>query len=224
MSNQQDLDERPGGSTFSAHDPSDRRAVVPLRRRLLLLVVAAILPAAAMSGIGLAALEREQISQVERVGLELARALAIAVDAELRGTISVLEALATSMALDHDDRGAFLERARRVLDTQHNWVAVLLAEPSGATLADTRFPLDAPRSRPMQPGAFDTVLRTRAPVVGNLALDGPDALLFPVRVPVIRHGEVRYVLSAIVKPEAIVGVIRRQQAPGDWVISVFDAN
>src|SRR5262249_36227669 len=112
---------------------------VPLRRRLFLLVVAGILPVATMSGLGLWALERQQSAQIERVGLELARALALAVDAELRSTISVLESLATATTLDHEDRRGFLERARRVQDTQPNWVAVVLADPSGTRIADTRF-------------------------------------------------------------------------------------
>jgi signal transduction histidine kinase len=48
-------------------------------------------------------------------------------------------------------------------------------------------------------------------------------MYFPVRVPVLRDGELRYVLSAVVKPEAILDVVMRQRAPEDWVISVFDA-
>src|SRR5207249_94462 len=57
---------------------------IPLRRRLLLLAVAGILPLAIMAAIGLRALAQQQRTQVERVGLEFARALATAVDAELR--------------------------------------------------------------------------------------------------------------------------------------------
>ena len=45
----------------------------------------------------------------------------------------------------------------------------------------------------------------------------------PVRVPVVRDGEVRYVLSAVVRPEAILRVVNEQRMPGDWIVSVFDA-
>jgi signal transduction histidine kinase/ActR/RegA family two-component response regulator len=175
-----------------------------------------------MSGVGLRALERQQVAQIERVGLELARALATAVDAELRGIISVLEALATHAALDSGDRAAFLDRARRVLDTQPTWAAVVLADPAGTRLADTRFPVGAALPPLAERPSFETVLGTRAPMVGGLARGVRGALLFPVRVPVIRGGELRYVLTAVVKPDAILGVIKRQRVPGDWVISVFD--
>jgi hypothetical protein len=50
----------------------------------MLLVAAGIIPVAAMSGSGLYLLARQQRVQVERVGLEFARALATGVDAELR--------------------------------------------------------------------------------------------------------------------------------------------
>ena len=82
-------------------------ASAPLSRRLLLLACAGIVPLAIMSGIGLYVLGQQQRTQAERVGLELARAVATAVDAELRSTVSVLEALATTFTLDGHDLPAF---------------------------------------------------------------------------------------------------------------------
>src|SRR5437867_7806407 len=196
---------------------------IPLRRRLLALAAAGIVPIAAMSAIGFYLLLRHQQVQAERVGLELARALATAVDAELRSSTSVLEALATTAALDRNDTSGFRERAQRVLNTQPNWAAVLLADPAGHRLMDTRFASPAPQPL-AEPLSFDTVVRTRAPAVGNLAKGLDGSLLFPVRVPVLRNGELRYVLTAVVKPEEILDVVKRQRVPSDWVISVFDAN
>src|SRR5437762_257349 len=63
-----------------------------------------------------------------------------------------------------------------------------------------------------------------APALGNLAKNTQGVLLFPVRAPVIRNGELSYVLTALVKPEAILEVIKRQRLPEDWIISIFDAN
>jgi len=196
---------------------------IPLRRRLLALAAAGIVPIAAMSAIGFYLLLRQQQVQAERVGLELARALATAVDAELRSSTSVLEALATTAALDRNDTSGFRERAQRVLNTQPNWAAVLLADPAGNRLMDTRFASPAPQPL-AEPRSFDTVVRTRAPAVGNLAKGLDGSLLFPVRVPVLRNGELRYVLTAVVKPEEILDVVKRQRVPSDWVVSIFDAN
>ena len=197
---------------------------VSLRKRLYFLVAVGILPLAAMAGVGLYALAQQQRGQTERVGLELARALATAVDAELRGLISVLDALATSVALDSADLSTFRERAERVLATQSGWVALMLADPSGKRLFDTRFPPGASLPPLAETKTFGAVVRTRAPVVGNLARGVGNDLLFAVRVPVIRNGALRYVLSGLVKPETMLSVIKRQRAPDDWVISIFDAN
>src|SRR5437899_10302722 len=196
---------------------------IPLRRRLLALAAAGIVPIAAMSAIGFYLLLRQQQVQAERVGLELARALATAVAAALRSSTSVLEALATTAALDRNDTSDFRERAQRVLNTQPNWAAVLLADPADNRLIDTRFASPAPQPL-AEPRSFDTVVRTRAPAVGNLAKGLDGSLLFPVRVPVLRNGELRYVLTAVVKPEEILDVVKRQRVPSDWVISIFDAN
>ena len=200
-----------------------RASGVPLRRRLFLLAAVGIVPLVIMSGIGLYALARQQRTQAERIGLELARALATAVDGELRSSIAALQSLATSVALERDDLPAFRERARRILESQPYWAAVFLADPSGMRLLDTRFrhPSDL---RIIERESFDRVLRTRAASVGNLARSPEGALLFAVRVPVTHSGELRYVLTALVKPELILQVVTRQRMPPDWIISIFDAN
>ena len=197
---------------------------VPLRRRLFLLAAVGIVPLVVMSGIGLYALARQQRVQAERIGLELARALATAVDAEQRSSMSVVQSLATSLALDRDDLSGFQERAQRVLETQPNWAAVFLADPSGQRLVDTRFRYGAVLPPILEKESFDRVVRARAPTVGNLAKNLQGAFLFPVRAPVVRNGELRYVLTALVRPEAILEVIKRQRLPEDWIISIFDGN
>jgi signal transduction histidine kinase/ActR/RegA family two-component response regulator len=188
------------------------------------LAAAGIVPLAIMSGIGLYALARQQRVQAERVGLELARAVATAVDARLRSTISVLESVATGDELDRGDLSAFRGRALRVLDTQTHWAAVMLADPSGTRLVDTRYGAGDPLPPLAERQSFERVVRTRAPTVGALARSAEEAFLFPVRVPVLRNRELRYVLSAEVRPDEIREVVLQQGVPGDWVISIFDAN
>src|SRR5262245_22158932 len=197
---------------------------VPLRRRLVLLAAAGVLPLAIMAGIGLYALGQQQRTQAERAGIELARAVATAVDAELRSSISVLEALAATMTIDRQDLAEFDARARRVPETQPHWAAIMLADPAGTRLADTRFGYGNALPPLVERESLDRVVQTRAPVVGNLARSPSGALLFRLRVPVLRQGELRHVLTAVVKPDDIRDVVTRQRMPTDWVMSVFDAN
>ncbi|TMH33873.1 MAG: hypothetical protein E6H58_07565, partial [Betaproteobacteria bacterium] len=113
---------------------------VPLRRRLFLLAAVAIVPLAAMSGLGLLAMVQQHREQAERAGLDVTRALATAVDAELRRSTAVLETLATSPALDAGDTAAFNERARRVMAGRPHWRTVILADARGKVLVNTGFP------------------------------------------------------------------------------------
>ena len=45
---------------------------------------------------------------------------------------------------------------------------------------------------------------------------------FPIRVPVLDRGGLRYVLTAVVDPAAFVELLDRQRLPDDWVASIFD--
>ena len=168
---------------------------VPLRRRLLLLAGVGIVPLAIMAGIGLYALAHQQRVQAERVGIELARAVATAVDAELRSAISVLEALATSLALDNADMSGFRERALRILDTQPHWAALSLADPSGTRLFDTRYragePLAAHRGTPeFRPGRTHARARAGQPRQESrwsAAVSGPGAGTTQPRIALRAH-------------------------------------
>ena len=98
---------------------------VPLRRRLFLLAAAGILPLAIMSGIALVAGYQQQRDQAEQAGLDVTRALATAVDSELRRTIAVLEVLATSLSLDTGDMAGFSHLAQRAIRTYPHWRAMI---------------------------------------------------------------------------------------------------
>ncbi len=191
---------------------------------MLLLIAAAIVPLAVFAGIGLYGLRRQQNAQTERVGLELARSVANAVDSELGSVIAVLEALATSPTLDLRDLTGFRERATRLIKVTHDWAAIGLADAAGTCVLDTRFPAETPLPPLMERESFDRVLQMRAPAVGGLTRHLQDEWLFAVRVPVIRNGTVTYVITALIRPERVRSVLTRQGVPEDWVISIMDGN
>ena len=100
---------------------------VPLRRRLLLLAAGAVLPLAIMAGAALAALLEQQQRQIEQSSLDLSRALATAVDTELRLTISTLQTLAATAPVGADgspDLEAFYALSQRVMAARQEWRAV----------------------------------------------------------------------------------------------------
>jgi len=199
-------------------------AAIPLRRRLFLLTAAGLIPLGVMAGIGLFVIQRQQYAQARQVGLELARSVANAVDAELQSAISVLGALAAMPILDSDDLPGFLERASRVTNSRADWAAIVLVDKTGAPLVDTRVPVGDAVAPDGDRASFDRVLQTQAPAVGSLILDPQGNWFFTVRAPVMRDRQLKYVVSALVTPESVHGVLARQQVPEDWVISVLDAH
>jgi signal transduction histidine kinase/ActR/RegA family two-component response regulator len=195
---------------------------IPLRRRLFLLAVVGILPLAALSGFGLFALIHQQRTQSERTGLDVARALATAVDAELRRSISMLEVLATSPVLDTGDVESFDPIARRVIAVRSQWRAIFLTDASGRLVMNAGDPDVDAEMRIAQSDSLALATKTLAPVVGNLSGDPRKRFGVDVHVPVVRTNELRYVLTAVVNPEAFVQVVSRQRVPETWIVSIFD--
>ncbi|HEU0201977.1 MAG TPA: ATP-binding protein [Burkholderiaceae bacterium] len=205
------------------HGPYPRMSDgVSLRARLFWLAAAAITPLAVVVAIEIIAVIDEERERALRAGLDVTRALATAVDTELRSDIATLETLATAPQLDDGDFEGFRRRAERVLQIQANWIALNLADPSGQVLLHTS-DAAAAQKKIVDQESFEVAVQTARPVVGYLARGPGGRLAIPVRVPVIRDGQLRYVLTGVVGPDAFKGVLARQRVAADWVVAVFDA-
>ena len=205
--------------------PDRAGGALTLRRRLLLLAAAAILPLAVTSAAALHALYTEQREQAQRAGLDLARALATAVDTELRLTVSALQSLAAIEVSNPgpEDLSTLYRVAVEVQRARPEWQTVLLATPDGRNLFSTGRPLGSPLPPPVDPQSFRDAVASRQPTIGTLARGAQGGEAFAVRVPVSEGGQLRYVLTAAVKPDAILQVVSRQRVPSDWIVSIFDA-
>jgi signal transduction histidine kinase len=199
---------------------------MPLRAYLISLTLATLLPVAIFAGIVVYFLRAEQ-RETFRQGAE-ARTLAVstAVDAALHGSIATLEALATLPALEEGDVATLRDRAERILATQPDWSNINLALPSGQQIMNLQRPAGAPlpnvaRLDPL----WQRVVDARQPFVSDLVV-GPitGRWDYAVRVPVIRDGSVKFVLSAVVKPESMSRLLEAQSVPPDWVAVVIDRN
>jgi signal transduction histidine kinase len=194
-----------------------------LRERLVLLALVGILPLATMSAIGLQMLVKQQRARAEQSGLELTRALATAVDAALGESVSVLETLATSVQSDAAAAKQFYVLAKGVTSSQPDWILIHLADPSGVELLNTDYPMGRPAVSIPERESFDEVVNSLKPKVGYLSRGLRGLWGVPVRVPVVRNGRLRFVLTGVMKPDAILTVVSRQNVPQDWIVSVFDA-
>jgi signal transduction histidine kinase/ActR/RegA family two-component response regulator len=198
---------------------------LPLRWHLVRLAVGTLLPAVVFAAIVVFQLARLEHKAVERRAIQSARSLATAFEREMSSSIRTLQALAESAHLDQGELEAFLAESERVRRTQPAWKHVLLISPEGQLLLNTSYPWGAPLPRVAEKESFARVLETRQPAVGGVAvgMGARRALAFPVRVPVMRGGELRYVLTAVITPESLTDVVASPSATSEeWTRTLVD--
>ncbi|MDI3380483.1 ATP-binding protein [Xenophilus aerolatus] len=203
------------------------RRINTMQGRLMLIASVAILPLALVCGAALNALLQSQYAQTQASTLGVARAVATAVDSEMRLTIATLDALALTEpmgATAPEGLEAARELAAAVRRSHPEWAALLLAAPDGRVLFNTERGTGDAVERVVERDSLEQVLRTGQPAVGPM-VPGPyeGRVAFAVRVPVRREGATVRVLTAVVRPEAISAVLQRQRIPEGWSVSVFDS-
>src|SRR5438132_5253578 len=136
----------------------------PLRMRLLLLAASGLLPLVIVLAWGIDHLFQERRSAAERSSLELSRALATAIDSELRSIQSLLDQMGTSDELERADLRAFHLTARRNAE-QLGWRQVVLTDGDGHVLFRSSQPFDNFERQPIDPDSLAEVVKTRKPLV-----------------------------------------------------------
>src|SRR5829696_7979537 len=161
----------------------------------------------------------------ERRLLDSASVDAAALDREFASVMHMLQALATSPALDRGDLEAFHAEGVRLQSTQQGWYTIVLGSLDGQQLASTRVPWGTPLAKVVEPDSFRRLLEARAPVVGRVVRPpaGGAQFVFPIRVPVLRARELKYTLSAVVNVDSLSRVVPRQ-LPQEWTRSILDGD
>lgn len=167
----------------------------------------------------------EEQEATERRTVLAARTLAETVERETSSTVRTLQALAESEELDQGNLEAFHTEIKRVLKTQSTWLTIILVAPNGQQLVNARQPFGQPLPSVNERGSLLRVIQTKKPVVGDLAPGKlGQTLAFPIRVPVIREGQLRYILTAVITPQALTSTVETQ-APidGEWTRTIVDS-
>jgi signal transduction histidine kinase/ActR/RegA family two-component response regulator len=204
-------------------DSSNLARARPLRMRLLLLGASGLLPLLMLLAWGLDHFTQERRTDAERNALELSRALATAVDGQLRSTIALLDHMGTSDELERADLRAFQLSARRAAE-QLGWHHVALSDGDGRVLVRTSEPIGISDPTSLDPASLNRTIVTATPSVSQVIVASPTMPIdaFAVRVPVVRGGKVVYTLSAYLPTEVIQAVLTRQNIPEGSVASIFD--
>lgn len=185
--------------------------------------IVAMLPFVAVC-IGAAFLEAEQSrANALNEALGRARTAMSAVDVELRGHVLTLQAIATSRSFEKGEVRAIYEETRRVLRSQPAWMNVGLQSENGTQIFNAVDPFGRTPAPQADQESLERALELGTPQVGNVAV-GPaiDKAATRVRVPVRLDGKVRYVISVPLKPQIFEDILRSQNLPVGWHITLVD--
>ncbi|BAY40662.1 multi-sensor hybrid histidine kinase [Nostoc sp. NIES-2111] len=195
-----------------------------LKWHFLLLVAGVLLPVVLFAVAVVHKLSLNERAASERRLALAARNLTQDVEREVSSTTRTLQALATSERLDQNDLKAFYKEAKRTAKTQTTWLSVILLTPDGQQILNTFRPYGTALPLANEPESVRLVVKTHQPTVGYLAVARlKNQWAFPVRVPVMRDGKLRYVLTALISSEALTNIIKsKTPVDGEWTRTVVD--
>ena len=199
----------------------------PLRSKLLLLAAVGVVPGLILSLVlGYFLIEHEK-ETFREAAFASNRTFLTAVDAQMLGYVGTLHALEASASLDTGDLESFHAEATRVLASQPDWRNVLLLDTAGQQLLNLRVPFGTslPNEAQVDNPGFRQVIATRKPVIGDLHT-GPVSNVpgIAVRLPVMRNGELRYVLEFVLEPAALAKLMQSQAYAKTWTVDLADRN
>jgi len=194
------------------------------RRHLAIFAAALALPMLAFVGFLL-----WQFTEAERVRYdsqvrEVSRGLVVALDRELVGLQTTLQALATSPALEGArDLAAFHRQASEVRRIQG--FHVVLRDLERQQLVNTRVPWGEPLPKGTEIDVEAQVVRTKRPAVSNIFVGavGRNSIVAVVS-PVLRGEEVVGLLNVSVDAERFRDILDREALPEGWSASIVDRN
>jgi signal transduction histidine kinase/ActR/RegA family two-component response regulator len=196
-----------------------------LRTRLFLLVAGTVVPLVVLAIVLGAILVDHERATFQRLAMDRNRAFMTAVDAELNGHVTTLQAVAANSHVARGDLRAFHAELERVLKSQRDWDNVILSDAAGRELLVASRPFGEALPDDPDADSLKRAVSTQRPVVGSIRRwlsTGRYAV--PVRVPILDGARVSHVLTAVVSPLKFEQMILAQNLPKEWVTGLVDAN
>ena len=187
------------------------------------LVLTCLVPGLVGVGVLIERMYRDAREQTEKDTIRIARAMTLAVDAELAKAQSVAVALATSSLLSAADLPAFHARAAALLRNEDIGANVVLSDASGQQLLNTLRLIGEPLPKHGNPEQLQRVFETAVPAISSVFVSGTTGRpIISVDAPVLSNGRVVYVLSIVLALQSFDKLLRNQDLPVDWVSSITD--
>jgi PAS domain S-box-containing protein len=204
-----------------------RRKTVTVKPRLgltgwlAILVLGAIVPLLLFAGLTLRGVLHTSRALADRGQVDTTRALALAVDGEVRAWRAALLTLASSSSLQRGRWADFYEEAREVATRHEGWVVVNPA--TGPQRLNTLRPFGAPLPQTAASNMVQAVFREGKPVTDMTFGAVAQRYIISNSIPVFRDGKVVLCLSLNFGPERLTRLLQSQQFPEAWVAALNDS-
>jgi hypothetical protein len=192
-----------------------------LRAHLIAFAIATLLPVTILAGVLLtrsAILEREQL---ETRLVQVASDLADDIDRDLDRHFTVLQTLAALPSLTSEDWPSFYAQAKAAVEGK---AYVLVIDTSLRQLVNTRLPYGQAPSVTGDPDTARRILLSKQPAVSDLFFSLIDKQpVFNVNLPIVRDGDVRYILIFGQRADDLRQVLTSQHLGTDWIRTLLDS-
>ena len=207
--------------SFSSSGTFVRKPSLPVR--LALLVAGTTLPLILFAaGIVFHNYEQDRKAATQRV-LETVRSIRLVLDSEVQRMTGGLQVLSLTNSLRNGDFNSFRRIASGFLEQYGRDGVVLVADRSGNQLFSSVTPDTASLPPRNNLDIVEKVFASRQPAYSNLFIGAvKKRMIVTVEVPVMREGEVIYVVSFSPPIEIFQDIIEKQRPNHDWTISIFD--
>ena len=201
------------------------RTTSAARRPLVLLVMAAAIPLVLFGGWVVFLNARQERTDSRLAALETLDRVVTRLSSDLQLQVQIAETLAASATLDKPDLDSFYIEALRVKETRPLWETIELVDPKGKQVLNLLRPIGADLGATADRENFERILTTRKAAIGGIGPLGPISgkRLVALRAPVERSGELKFVLTVALVPDAVSQILRGAGAPPGWVGVVVDA-
>ncbi len=205
--------------------PSSQSRERSLRWHLTLLSIGLLLPTVAFIGVLLWQVSVSERKAVEAQARDLSHTIAVALDREVNGLLTTLQALSTSPSLQSGDLAAFYRQVQDV--SQLQGINISLRDTSGHTFLTTRAPLGTDVLTPPALVATDQeVLRSGKAMVSNIFTSTVSTrpVFQVINAPVVVAGKPTYLLAASIDVHYLAEAVRRENLPAGWIGTIVDRN
>jgi PAS domain S-box-containing protein len=193
----------------------------PAAAHLILFALSIAVPLLLLLGALLFRSVAQERQQIEQRMLEELHDLVAEIDRDIDRQLTLLQVLAASYALAAENWPAFYEQAKASLRGK---AYLVLLDPAGRQLVNTYVPYGEAPARTGDPDTLDRIRATRAAVVSDLFTSlVVKSNVYNVSIPILRDGEVRFVMSLGLTPDNLQQLLRSRSLPARSIAVIWDS-